>query len=78
MGKKTQVMQKQRVVLVLQRLAALANEDEDFAESLSDDLTVMLDDIHGQDGFGTEGQSDPRGDFRDGQWRMDRVQSLDK
>ena len=29
------------------------------------------------DGFGTEGQSDPRGDRRDGEWSMWQVQGVD-
>lgn len=38
----------------------------------------MLSDLNGNDFFGTEGQNDPRGDFRDGEWSMDRVQGIDK
>lgn len=31
-----------------------------------------------EDAFGTEGQCDPRGDFRDGEWSMKRVQGVDR
>jgi len=61
-------------VTVLNRLAKLCEEDEDFAKYFSSDLDKLLDDIHGQDGFGSEGQSDPRGDFRNGRWSMKKVE----
>lgn len=61
-------------VTVLTRLAKLCEEDEDFASALSGDLEALLDDIHSQDGFGTEGQYDPRGDFRNGRWSMKQVE----
>ena len=34
-------------------------------QEVAADINVMLDDILNEDGFGTEGQSDPRGDHRD-------------
>lgn len=66
---------QQNCVTVLNRLAQMCEEDEDFAETLSGDLNTMLDEIHSQDGFGTEGQSDPRGDFRNGRWSMKKVEA---
>lgn len=69
---------QERVVTVLNRLITLVKDDDDFADALSDDLNTLLDDIHSQDGFGTEGQSDPRGDFRDGHWDMWNVEGVDK
>lgn len=71
------VTQGQRLVRVLERLTEMARTDEDFAESFSTDLEPLLDEIHGQDGFGTEGQSDPRGDFRNGTWNIYHVEGLD-
>lgn len=65
-------------VTVLSRLAKMCEEDEDFAEMFSSDLETMLTDIHSQDGFGTEGQSDPRGDFRNGRWSMNKVEPVGK
>lgn len=66
-----------RVTTVLNRLAAVAEDDEDFAEDIAKDLNNMLDDIQGQDGFGTEAQCDPRGDFREGRWSMIHVEGVD-
>lgn len=63
-------------ITVLNRLAKMCEEDSDFADALSSDIDAMLDEIHGNDGFGTEGQSDPRGDFRNGQWSMHRVEPI--
>lgn len=61
-------------ITVLNRLAKMCEEDEDFAESFAADLNTMLDEIQSQDGFGTEAQSDPRGDFRNGRWSMKKVE----
>lgn len=71
MGKYTQ-----RVQLVLDRLRMIA-DDEDEAESMSGPLEMMLSDLHEEDFFGTEGQCDPRGDFRDDKWNMSYVQGVD-
>lgn len=58
------------VVTVLKRMLATAEADADEAEMFADDLDRMLDEIHSNDGFGTEGQCDPRGDFRNGKWSI--------
>ena len=61
-------------IIVLNRLAKMCEEDADFAEAFAADLDSMLNGIHQDDGFGTEGQSDPRGDFRNGRWSMSKVE----
>ncbi len=61
-------------VTVLIRLAKMCEEDESFSDAFADDLNAMLDEIQSQDGFGTEAQSDPRGDFRNGRWSMKKVE----
>lgn len=68
---------QQRVSKVLQRLLIETHEDKHLAEKLVSGLETMLNQIHDDDGFGTEGQSDPRGDFRDGDWSMTKVQGVD-
>jgi hypothetical protein len=68
---------QERVLEVLERITKLCADDEGYAESFSIELDVMLDRINFDDGFGTEGQSDPRGDFRNGAWSMDRVEGID-
>ena len=68
-----------RVLLVLDRIKAIVVESEDEAQLWSEELERLLTDIHQQDGFGTEGQHDPRGDFRDGRdWNMEYVQGYDE
>lgn len=66
-----------RVALVCDRIKALALASNDDASMLSDALDAMLDELHYQDAFGTEGQSDPRGDFRIAVWSMYSIQGID-
>ena len=69
---------QQRVVLVLERKIKMLKEDEDDADMFSEYLDIMLDDIRSEDGFGTESQRDPRGDGRDDNWSMGRVEGIDR
>lgn len=71
-------MNQQRVLMVLQRMTDEVANDEGFADYLVESMDAVLDEYHSMDGFGTEGSSDPRGDFRDGKWAMDFVQSVDR
>lgn len=73
MSTKTQ----ERIALVLKRMAEQCAASEDDAEVYAQELAPVLDELHGNDFFGTEGQDDPRGDFREGDWSMDRVQGID-
>jgi hypothetical protein len=72
-----------RVHLVLTRLADLVkNPKDDMAQAIAGDLIDPLEEmiqaIHSDDGFGTEGECDPRGDFRDGSWNMwNHIQGVD-
>jgi hypothetical protein len=69
---------QQRVVKVLERMLEMARSNEDDAEMFSDGLEDLLTELHSNDGFGTEGQCDPRGDFRSGTWSMDLVEGVDQ
>lgn len=69
--------QQQRSIKVLERMIALVKDDEDYAEMFAWPLENGLDDVRMNDGFGTEGQCDPRGDGRDGNFTMDYVQGID-
>ena len=68
---------QKRVAKVLARMAAMATSDEDDAEMLSETLEAGLNDLASGDGFGTERQCDPRGDGRNGDWSMTRVEGID-
>lgn len=83
MSKKQKVTQRARTLKVLERFTALVKDmDEDeceaWAEAWADSLDALLDEAASNDAFGTDGQCDPRGDFRNGEWRMNRVEGLDK
>lgn len=69
--------QQERVAKVLDNMKAMAMEDDDNAAMFSEGLDFYLNELNGEDAFGTEGQSDPRGDFRDGDWSMEHVQGID-
>lgn len=68
---------QRRVLLVLERIAQAVTNDEYDADVWSIELEASCVSLMGQDFFGTEGQSDPRGDWREGHWSMDRVQGVD-
>lgn len=61
---------QKNVATVLRRMADAAEKNLDDAEMFADALEPLLDEIHMDDGFGTEGQCDPRGDFRNGKWSI--------
>jgi hypothetical protein len=66
-----------RIKRVLERIMDNVEQDKDFARYMVDELENTLDGWHMDDGFGTEGQNDPRGDFRNGKWTMKRVEGVD-
>lgn len=69
---------QQRVRMVLERMLDQVKVDADYAEMYTPQLNEMLSCLICEDCFGTEGQDDPRGDFRNGEWSMDRVEGVDK
>lgn len=70
-------MKKTRVKAVLMNMINMCDQDEMYAEDFSFGLEELLNEMQSNDAFGTEGQCDPRGDFRDGHWSMDQVQAID-
>jgi len=53
------------VAAVLRRFADFVEKEPPAQRRLyAQDVNIMLDNIADQDGFGTEGQLDPRGDQR--------------
>ena len=66
----------QRLTKVFDRL--LINSTEEELETIMSSFDDWLDELHGNDFFGTEGSLDPRGDFRDSDcWSMYRIQGYD-
>lgn len=50
---------------VWKRLMTFVGKDKNKERIVAEEFKVMLDTLFGDDFFGTEGQSDPRGDHRD-------------
>ena len=70
--------QQKRVTKVLKNMIEMVKKDEHYTDAFSHMLQDSLEDLNMQDGFGTEGQCDPRGYFRDNTWTMWLVEGLDK
>ena len=66
-----------RVKKVLERMIDLVEKDGNFADSFSTILESGLEDMACDDEFGSEGQVDPRGDGRNGDFNMDHVEGVD-
>ena len=77
---KEQVMNhtQKSVITVLERMIFQVRRGADDAQVYAEVLEQILDELHGNDFFGTEGQCDPRGDFRDGDWSMTNVQGVEQ
>lgn len=50
---------------VWKRLMTFVGKDKNKERIVAEEFNVMLDTLLGDDFFGSEGQSDPRGDHRD-------------
>lgn len=61
------------IITVLDRLTKLVKDDAVQIEILSESMEGMLNDLRSNDFFGTEGQLDPRGDGRNGDFSMTRI-----
>ena len=66
------------VDLVMDRMIALARSSLQDAVAFASSMDDMLDEIRSEDGFGSEAQTDPRGDGRDGEWSMRCVEGIDR
>lgn len=61
---------QENLLIVLPRMIELVKRNKHFAEYIAESLDIELDVYAEEDGFGTEQQSDPRGDFRSGPWSI--------
>jgi len=72
------MIEKERLLKVLNNMIHLVEEDYNgYAGGFSDILEEGLDTLLENDYFGTEGQCDPRGDHRDGDYSMEYVEGVD-
>jgi hypothetical protein len=62
------------LIKVLQRIIHQVSIDDRDADIYADALDYMLDDLRSNDFFGTEGQCDPRGDQRFGEFTVWEVE----
>jgi hypothetical protein len=62
---------------VLERLLEM-NEDATFVNDIATALDIGFDELLHDDVFGTEGQLDPRGDHRNGDFDMYNIEGVDK
>ena len=67
-----------RLFIVLDRFYKYVKENPELLEDVTldifyDNLECFLNDLQNNDYFGTEGQFDPRGDFRENYWSMTYV-----
>jgi hypothetical protein len=61
---------KHNVKTVLMRIIEQLDDNDCYVDFYAEDLESMLNTNLGDDMYGTEGQCDPRGDFRNGKWSM--------
>lgn len=50
-------------------------ESSGFDDEIADALEAVIEELGSDDVWGTEGQNDPRGDFRNGQWSMWEIEA---
>jgi hypothetical protein len=66
-----------RIKTVFERILSSVQNDPDMADMYMEVLDEMLTDLQSSDAFGTEGQCDPRGDQRNGEFSMNCVEGID-
>lgn len=65
------------VLLVLDRIKRQVEEDQDMAIEYAESIDPMLCELNREEFFGGEGQCDPRGDFRNGEFSMLDVEGVE-
>ena len=65
---------QKNVLVVLDRIKQQVIDSEDDAKGYAEAIDIMLDNLHAYDFFGTEAQSDPRGDYRNGDWSIHEIE----
>jgi hypothetical protein len=65
------------VKALLLNMVTMVMQDKENAYMFAVMLQNGLDELEEEDAFGTEGQSDPRGDMRKGKWSASNVEGVD-
>lgn len=69
---------QRRVATVLASMVETNGYDKFRANDTLPELEALLDDVKEAGGFGEHGENDPRGNFQEGAWSMDKVQGIGK
>lgn len=69
---------QQNMLLFLKNMEQWVKDNPNDCDVISNVFDQALDDGAETDFFGTEGQNDPRGDFRDGEWSIVEGKIQDK
>lgn len=67
---------QRRVATVLASMVETNGYDKCRANDTMPELQGLLDDVQAAGGFGEHGENDPRGNFQEGTWSMDKIQGL--
>lgn len=67
-------LQKNTITVLERLIEQVKDMDKDSAKIFAEHFETMLDDLHGNDFFGTEGQHDPRGDATEARWTLRNIQ----
>lgn len=67
-------LQKNTITVLERLIEQVKDMDKESAKIFAEHFETMLDDLHGNDFFGTEGQRDPRGDATEARWTLRNIQ----
>lgn len=67
----------QRLKELFNRILENCESQPENVKGFLPEMESALNNLASDDFFGTEGQSDPRGDHRDGEWSVWKMQGLD-
>lgn len=74
----SQLDEMSRLNILLSRTKVLAQDNENFRKEFLSSLNMIFDDMFENDVFGSEGQTDPRGDQRNGIFTVHNVEGYDE
>jgi hypothetical protein len=67
-------LQKNTITVLERLIEQVKDMDKESAKIFAEHFETMLDDLRGNDFFGTEGQHDPRGDATEARWTLRNIQ----
>lgn len=67
---------QRRVIMVLSSMIETNGYEKNRSNDILSELQLLLDDVQVAGGFGSGGEHDPRGNFQEGIWSMNKVQGV--